>query len=99
MSDTHRALAAALHGAVAADGQVAVPEPPALQASMRTTMTIEEAAQAMGRSPRQTRRLGPRLGGKLVAGRWLVDSEAVQEHLKGKTNGEKRIGADHRGDE
>ena len=48
------------------------------------SMPIEDAAERLGLSRRQTRRLAPRLGGRLIGGRWLVDPEAVAEHLDGK---------------
>ncbi|REE74380.1 hypothetical protein C8E05_3815 [Rhodococcus wratislaviensis] len=48
-------------------------------------ITTEEAAQMLGCSNRQARRLAPQLGGKLAGGRWLLDRAAVTEHLEGRT--------------
>lgn len=46
-------------------------------------MSTDEAAAALGCSPRQARRLAPLLGGRLVGGRWLVDRLAIAEHIEG----------------
>ncbi len=46
-------------------------------------MTINEAATALQVSERTARRLAPRLGGRMVAGRWLLDRQAVAEHNGG----------------
>ena len=46
-------------------------------------MTTEEAAELLGVSRRTARRLAPALGGRLVGGRWLLDRQAVTEHLEG----------------
>lgn len=48
-------------------------------------MTTDEAAELLGISPRSVRRMASRLGGRLVGGRWLVDRQAVSEHLEGLT--------------
>lgn len=48
-----------------------------------------EAAEVLGLSPRQARRLAPKLGGQLVAGRWLVDRDALLEHRQGLHNSTK----------
>lgn len=47
------------------------------------TVPIDEAARQLGLSQRQTRRLAPKLGGKRVAGRWLLDQLAIDEHVEG----------------
>ena len=47
-------------------------------------MSIHQMAAALGVSDRQARRLAPRVGGQLVAGRWLVNRQAVLEHRDGR---------------
>ena len=85
ISAAHRELAAALTAAVTVDGHVDVPETPAVTPSIeRPTITIEQAATTLGVSRRQTRRLAPKLGGRIVAGRWLLDEQAIDEHMKGR---------------
>ena len=66
LSQTHHALAQVLAEAVAADGQTAAAATPAVPLSIRPTVTVGEAAAALGLSRRQTRRLAPRLGGHRV---------------------------------
>lgn len=44
-------------------------------------ITATEAAPLLGCSPRQARRLAPSLGGRLAGGRWLLDPQAVREHI------------------
>lgn len=48
-------------------------------------MTTTEAAALLGISERTARRHAPNLGGRLTAGRWLLDRQAVAEHLRGLT--------------
>jgi hypothetical protein len=48
------------------------------------TIPIRDAAALLGYSPRQTRRLAPKLGGRMIGGRWLLDQHAITEHLEGK---------------
>ncbi len=43
-----------------------------------------EAAELLGVTHRQVRRLAPRLGGQLVAGRWLIPRKELEEHLAGQ---------------
>ncbi|MCQ4120441.1 helix-turn-helix domain-containing protein [Rhodococcus tibetensis] len=47
-------------------------------------ITTEEAAKMLGCSNRQARRKAPALGGQLHAGRWMLDHQAVTEHLEGR---------------
>jgi len=47
-------------------------------------MLIGEAAEALGLSERQTRRLAPKLGGHRAGRHWLLDRLAVEEHLQGR---------------
>lgn len=48
-------------------------------------IATEEAARMLECSSRQARRLAPRLGGRRVGGRWLLDRRAVVEHIEGRT--------------
>ncbi len=94
--DGYRRLAQALHTAMATNGRSDVPEPPPVTPSLAPTVPVEEAAAMLGLSRRQTRRLAPLLGGRIIAGRWLLDEMCIEEHLRGKVNGEKGIGPDDR---
>jgi hypothetical protein len=80
------ALAQTLAAAMAAAGQSDVPNLVGLSSFplAAPTVTIEDAAHQLELSRRQTRRLAPKLGGKIIAGRWLLDQHAVDEHLRGK---------------
>jgi len=49
------------------------------------TVPIDEAAKQLGLSHRQTRRLAPKLGGRIIAGRWLLDQTAIDEHKEPET--------------
>jgi hypothetical protein len=82
------ALAQALTAAVAANGHEDVPEPAVLQHYPQTqpTVTVEDGARQLNLSRRQTRRLAPKLGGKLIGGQWRLDQAAIDEHLRGKDN-------------
>jgi hypothetical protein len=77
-------LALALRDAVAASGQTVIGETPDVPPSVLRPMPIAEAAEALGKSHRQTRRLAPKLGGQRVGRSWLVDRQAVEEHLAGR---------------
>jgi hypothetical protein len=81
----HAELAGALDDAMAAHGQSDGREPEELHhyPQEQPTVTVEDAARQLGLSHRQTRRLAPRLGGKLIAGRWLLDQTAINEHKEG----------------
>lgn len=46
-------------------------------------MTTHDAAALLGVSDRTARRLAPALGGRRIGGRWLVDRQAVAQHLEG----------------
>lgn len=83
---TYKALACELNEAMAADARsdvrsstvrdpVPVDEP---------TVPIAEAAAQLGISDRQARRLAPQLGGRMIAGRWLVDELALRQHIEGR---------------
>lgn len=83
---TYEDLAAELHAALTAAGHPAVPTPPAVHPELVSTpaLPIPDAAALLGLSARQTRRLAPQLGGKLIGGRWLVDEVAVREHQEAR---------------
>ena len=85
VSSKDQALFEALTRAMSAYGQSDVPEPAELQDYPQTdpTVTIDDAARQLRLSPRQTRRLAPKLGGRIIAGRWLLDQTAIDEHLAG----------------
>ncbi len=42
-----------------------------------------EASRMLGVSERTARRLAPKLGGRRVGGRWLLDRQAIRDHLEG----------------
>jgi hypothetical protein len=88
VSAAYDLLAEALAAARAAAQQCDVAEPEPLQHYPRAepTVTVEEAARQLGLSRRQTQRLAPKLGGRLVGGRWFCDEAAVVEHLQGRAS-------------
>lgn len=86
-SSMYGELARELHAAMSATGQSDVPGEPDLHAEVVTpTVTVEQAACELGVSKRQARRLAPDLGGRIVAGRWLIDRQALTEHLEGRAH-------------
>jgi hypothetical protein len=85
-SATQTVLACALNtAAMSAGGQSDVRKTEILQAIPRQqpTVTINEAAQQLGLSDRQTRRLAPQLGGRKIGGHWLLDQDSITEHQRG----------------
>lgn len=50
---------------------------------MKPTVPLDEAADRLGVSLRQARRLAPRVGGRKIGGRWFVDEMALREHIEG----------------
>ncbi|KAA1243112.1 helix-turn-helix domain-containing protein [Mycobacterium simiae] len=86
-SRAYQELAQALNAALSVTRQNDVAQSAVLQHYPQTTptVTVEQAAAALGLSRRQTQRLAPRLGGRLIGGRWLVDEQALREHLEGKS--------------
>lgn len=79
-------LARELHAAMSASGQSDVPGEPDLHAGVVSpSVPIEQAAAELGVSKRQARRLAPDLGGRIVGGRWLIDRQALTEHIEGRT--------------
>ncbi len=77
------AALAALAAAMSPGGHADTPAPLVGEADY---MTTDEAAALLGCSERHVRRMAPALGGRLVGGRWLVDRQAVAEHIEGSTN-------------
>lgn len=75
-------LTAFLTAAGRVDVRETVAAPP-----LTPTVTIEEAADRMNKSRRQVRRMAPKLGGKKIGGRWLLDDQAITEHLEGAHGG------------
>lgn len=47
-------------------------------------MTTKQAAELLGVSPRQVRRLASRLGAQTIAGRLVLDAAAVRQHREGR---------------
>ncbi|WMM73012.1 helix-turn-helix domain-containing protein [Rhodococcus pyridinivorans] len=74
---------AGLAAAVAEPGRTDT-EPKRAQHTSEELIDIQEAANMLGCSHRQARRLAPHLDGRLHAGRWLIPRAAVTEHLKGR---------------
>jgi hypothetical protein len=92
VTPTDTALAEALTQAMSANGHSDVSEPQELQhVQIEPTVTIRDAARRLELSERQTRRLAPKLGGKLKNGVWLLDQAAIDEHLRGKDETWKEI--------
>lgn len=50
-------------------------------------MEIKELSGKLRCSTRHARRLAPLLGGRRIGGVWLVDRQAVADHLEGATTG------------
>ncbi len=85
VSRHYATLAQELHAAVSAAGQSDVRAYADIHPEyVLPTVPIEQAATKLGLSKRQTRRLAPSLGGRIVHGRWLIDSQALTEHLEGR---------------
>lgn len=49
-------------------------------------MSTRQAADLLGVSPRQVRRLASRLGGYTIAGRLVLDPDAVRQHHEGRNH-------------
>lgn len=86
LSGIHRELAAALHQALTAtDGQKDIEAAPELETlAKQPTVGVGEAAERLGLSRRQTRRLAPRLNGRKTGGHWAIDEVALAEHAAGQ---------------
>lgn len=79
-------MLAALAEALAAPGQTDTATEPVRHpegVGVRETVSTQEAANLLGRSPRTVRRLAPQLGGRRVGGVWLLDRQAVTEEAEG----------------
>lgn len=76
---------AALRRALAAPGQSDSDDEPDGQAGREgEVVAVAEAAELLGCSSRTARRLAPELGGRMVAGTWILDRQAVIEHIEGR---------------
>lgn len=85
-SRSYIALAEALTSAMSVHGHSDVRETEELQDHpQELAVTIADAAEQLGLSERQTRRLAQRLGGKRIAGRWLLDQDAIDDHRNGSS--------------
>lgn len=84
--DTQEAVACELLAAMTASGHSDVRLPPISEADPveQPTVSIAEAATRLGISPRQARRRAKQLGGRKIAGRWLVAESAVAEDTEGR---------------
>ncbi len=75
-----------LYEALAGCGQTDSAEEAGEQAEAQVQgMTVTEAAELLRVSARTVRRLAPRLGGRRIGGRWVLDPLAVTEHVEGQT--------------
>ena len=87
-SPAYTALLSAIATALSAAGRTDTPQQPVLPCSATEldpdTISTEEAARMLGCSPRQARRLAPKLGGRRIGGHWRIDSHTLREHLRGK---------------
>jgi hypothetical protein len=83
-SRAYLGLAEALLRASASGRSDVLKHVPAQYFPVAPTVPIEEAADMLRLSRRQTRRIAPRLGGRIIAGRWLLDRTAIDEHLTGR---------------
>ncbi|WP_142391424.1 helix-turn-helix domain-containing protein [Mycobacterium sp. ENV421] len=86
-SAAYSALASAFSiAAMSRVGQSDVGETAAVQHFPREqpTVPISEAAEQLGLSRRQVQRIANKLGGRIIAGRWLLDQTAIDEHQEGR---------------
>ena len=77
-------MLAALREALSPTGQADILPEPAEECGSRDRVPSAEAAQLLRCSPRQARRLAPTLGGERVGGRWVIDRQAITEHMEGR---------------
>ena len=75
---------AALHRALSPTGQADITQESTGESCSRDRVPSAEAAQILRCSPRQVRRLAPMLGGERVGGRWVLDRQAITEHMEGR---------------
>ena len=84
-SETYRELATALAQVESAAGHSDIREALAVQHfPVEPMVPLVEAAARLGLTDRQVRRLAPRLGGKKIGGRWLIDEQALVEQIEGR---------------
>lgn len=84
-SEAYRELARALAQAESGGGHSDAREHVAVEHfSVGPTVPLVEAATRLGLSDRQARRLAPRLGGRKIAGRWLIDEQALMDQIEGR---------------
>lgn len=83
ISAHHTALLKAVASAI---GQSDIPDSAGVHSFPRElpTVTVAEAAARLRVSERTVRRLAPLLGGQRIGGRWLVDDQALREHMEGR---------------
>lgn len=82
---TFEAVACELAAAMAAAGHSDIDKTSISKAvPMQPTMPLAEAAERLGISTRQARRIAPKLGGRKIAGRWFVDEIALRQHIEGR---------------
>ena len=85
LSRDYATIAAELYAAMSASGQSDVRADADIHPEyVQPTVPIEQAAAELGLSKRQTRRLAPELGGRIIGGRWLLDRHALNEHREGQ---------------
>lgn len=79
-------LSQVITSAIAASGQTDLTKPATAQhrSGDEPTVDIAEAARRLRVDPRHARRLAKRLGGTKVKGKWLLDADAITEHLEGQ---------------
>jgi hypothetical protein len=80
------AIAKAIATAMSANGPSDVRSAPELQhyPQLVPTVTVADAAQQLNCTHRHVTRIAPKLGGKKIAGRWLLDQDAIDEHKEGQ---------------
>ena len=84
-SDTYQELATALARVESASGHSDIREEVGAQdISLGPTVPLTKAAARLGLTDRQVRRLAPRLGGRKICGRWLIDEQALEDHIQGR---------------
>ena len=84
-TDPYRAIAAALAGVVATDGQAVRQTPPVVQPlALQPMLTVAQAAERLDCSRRTVRRIASKLGGRRVGRVWQLGPIAVDEHLRGR---------------
>lgn len=84
-SESYRQLATALAQVASAAGHTDIREALAEHhIPLEPTVPLAEAAARLGLTDRQVRRLAPKLGGRKLGGRWLIDEQALMEHIQGR---------------